>query len=653
MPFQVSPGVNVSEVDLTTTVPAISTTEGAFAGNFSKGPVNQRVLIDSEDRLVKVFGEPNNENYEDWFSAANFLSYGNALYVVRVAGAGALNAVDAGGTAALIENKDDLDQNHTTAFAKFAARSPGAYGNSLKVSVCANAIQFSGTTQNTSLIAGVIVNGSNNFIVNATVADVNNILSVGDVISIGASTQERTIRTIAASGTTVTIAGTTINATRVTVTESFTAGVVADGIIKIRVNAWEYASHFNRAPGSTPYATKRGASGDAIHVIVIDEDGEITGERGTLLETFSNLSLASDAKTEDGATNYFGNVINEQSGYVWFGGTALEAAGSGSSTSTVKTFGTTSGDAESVSLASGANGSAPTAAQKIIGYDFFKSADDVDVSLVIAGEADATLANHIIDNIADYRKDCIVCISPEKSDVVNTNTPLDNVLAFRNSLNSSKYAVIDSGWKYQYDKYNDTYRYVPLNADTAGMMVITDLTRDPWFSPAGYNRGNVKNVVKLAWNPNQTDRDQLYKSEVNSIVSFPGQGTFLYGDKIMTDQPSAFDRINVRRLFIVLEKAIATAAKFTLFEFNDEFTRANFRNLVEPFLRDVQGRRGLGNFKVVCDGSNNSGEVIDRNEFVGDIYIVPARAINYVQLNFSAVRTGVEFTEIVGRGTSI
>ena len=214
---------------------------------------------------------------------------------------------------------------------------------------------------------------------------------------------------------------------------------------------------------------------------------------------------------------------------------------------------------------------------------------------------------------------------------------------------SSSYATLDSGWKYQFDKYNDLYRFVPLNGDVAGLMVRTDNTRDPWWSPAGFNRGNVKNVVKLPYNPLKAQRDQLYKKGINPIVTFPGQGTVMFGDKTLLAKPSAFDRINVRRLFIVLEKAISTASKFTLFEFNDDFTRAQFRNMVEPFLRDVQGRRGIFDFRVVCDESNNTGEVIDRNEFIGDIYIKPARSINFIQLNFVAVRTGVEFEEVVGQ----
>jgi phage tail sheath protein FI len=307
------------------------------------------------------------------------------------------------------------------------------------------------------------------------------------------------------------------------------------------------------------------------------------------------------------------------------------------------------------SLKLGIDGGVPTTSQYINGFDLMKSSEDVDVSLLLGSSADTTLATHLISNIAEDRKDCVAVVSPERADVVNNNSyagkEAQDIIAFRNTLPSSSYGIIDSGWKYMYDKYNDVFRYVPLNGDTAGIMVQTDLTRDPWFSPAGYNRGNVKNAVKLAFNPSKADRDELYKNGINPVVSFPGQGTVLFGDKTMLTQPSAFDRINVRRLFIVLEKAIATAAKFTLFEFNDAFTQSQFKNLVEPFLRDVQGRRGITDFAVVCDGTNNTGEVIDRNEFVGDIYVKPARSINFIQLNFVAVRSGIEFSEIVGKAT--
>jgi phage tail sheath protein FI len=301
-----------------------------------------------------------------------------------------------------------------------------------------------------------------------------------------------------------------------------------------------------------------------------------------------------------------------------------------------------------VSLTGGVDGTISTA-NVVTAYDAFDSAESVDISLVVSGPANQTLADSLISMCVD-RKDCLVFLSPEKADVVNNpGDEVTDTVAYRNTLTSSSYAVLDGNWKYQYDKYNDVYRWIPCNGDIAGLCARTDLERDPWFSPGGLNRGILKNVIKLAYNPTKTNRDDLYVKGINPIVSFQGEGTVLFGDKTMLSKPSAFDRINVRRLFIVLEKAIARAARFSLFEFNDQFTRAQFVALVEPFLRDVQGRRGITDFRVVCDETNNTGEVIDRNEFVGDIYIKPARSINFIQLNFVAVRTGVSFDEVVGQ----
>ncbi|HIF36922.1 MAG TPA: hypothetical protein EYQ70_00635 [Marine Group III euryarchaeote] len=267
---------------------------------------------------------------------------------------------------------------------------------------------------------------------------------------------------------------------------------------------------------------------------------------------------------------------------------------------------------------------------------------------MVGGEASATVALQLIA-IAEGRKDVVAFLSPEQSDVVNSEgTEADNVVDFRNSLGSSSYAVLDSGWKYQYDKYNDVYRYVPLNGDTAGVTAATEANRDAWFSPAGFNRGNFRNVIKLPFNPRKSERDTLYKNGVNPVTTFMGSGTVLFGDKTLLAKPSAFDRINVRRLFIIMEKAISRFARAQLFEFNDAFTRAQFVGAVEPFLRNVQGRDGITDFKVVCDDSNNTGDVVDRNEFIGDIYVKPNRSINFIQLNFVAVRSGVAFSEVIG-----
>jgi phage tail sheath protein FI len=642
MAFQVSPGVNVSEIDLTTVVPAVSTTTGAFAGHFSWGPIDQRVLIDSEDRLVNVFQKPNSNTATDFFTASNFLAYGNQLFVTRVVD-GANNATS-GADGAYISNEDYYDETyaHSTGHGDWVAKWAGELGNSLEVSVCQSKDAWESTvsgafyyaTRNSSTVT---LGGDSDTTIGLAGSNSEANFIVGDIILLGPDKQPRKIKAL--SGNTITL------------TSDYTGNTVQsyEGTITRR---WEYFDTFDNAPTTTQFANTNNSQGDSIHIAVIDQDGLFSGAQGTVLEKYEDVSVASDAKTEQGATNYYKEVINQQSAYLWWGAHNASLTNAGKASSGGISYG---GKTTPVvnSMTGGKDGLKPTGAQKIAGYNKYKSSEDVDVSLILGGEADQTLATHLITNIAESRKDCIVVISPERADVVNNNAydgkERDDIIAFRDLLPSSSYAVMDSGWKYQYDKYNDLYRYVPMNADTAGLMVQTDLTRDPWYSPAGFNRGNVKNVIKLAYNPSKADRDQLYKKGVNPIVTFPGQGTVLYGDKTLLAKPSAFDRINVRRLFIVLEKAISTASRFTLFEFNDEFTRSQFKNLVEPFLRDVQGRRGITDFVVVCDGTNNTGEVIDRNEFVGDIYIKPARSINFIQLNFVAVRTGVEFSEIVGR----
>ena len=629
MPFQVSPGVNVSEIDLTTVVPAVSTTEGGFAGQFQWGPADQRILVDSEDRLVNIFQKPNNATADDFFTAANFLSYGNALYVVRVVKDDARNAAET--TAALIKNSDSTIPTTDNFYAKYA----GVLGNSLKVSVCPDATAW---REVTTLDYNVVRNSETvTFTGLSALTDVTNVLSVGDILELGTDKQRHKIKSIGA-----------LDSSTVPVTLETKFNGANGSHLNVARN-WEFSGQFDEAPTTTTNGTALGASGDEIHIAVVDEDGLLTGTKGTVLETYASVSLGSDAKTEQGAGNFFVNVINQQSAYIAASSKALLGSGSALSGTTYST----GGNVINKSLTGGLDGTAVDSAIKILGYDLFAQAEDVDISFLLGGNADLTLATHLITNIAESRKDCVAVVSPERADVVNNNSyagkERDDVIAYRDTLPSSSYAVMDSGWKYQYDKYNDVYRYVPLNADTAGLMVQNDLTRDPWFSPAGYNRGNVKNVIKLAYNPGKGDRDQLYKKGINPVVTFPGQGTVLFGDKTLLAKPSAFDRINVRRLFIVLEKAISTAAKFTLFEFNDEFTRSQFNNLVVPFLRDVQGRRGITDFQVVCDSTNNTGEVIDRNEFIGDIYIKPARSINFIQLNFVAVRSGVEFSEVVGR----
>jgi hypothetical protein len=641
MPFQVSPGVNVSEIDLTTVVPAVSTTEGAIAGVFRWGPVDTRVLVDSEDTLVNRFGKPNGDlNPETFFTAANFLSYGNKLYVTRVVDSSAKNAVSNNSSAAVVVKNADLFPDVTfQSTDHFVAKYPGVLGNSLKVSVCRTANDYTETSTGSITVtagANTATTGQDE----STGGGGTGLLVVGDKIKVGGAGAEQYL-TISS-----------IDTTSITFKEKFTG--TSDWTANTFAKFWGYQDLVRSAPGTSPYVNTRGGVGDEIHVVVVDEDGDITGVPGQVLEVFEGLSRATDAKTETGESNYWKDVIENQSSWIYAPYAQSIAADTTAATSTALTTDNAVYDSLKLGVDSAAEGSV-SLGTLTSGYDFYKSAEDVDVSLILTGKSvggtnGEGLGKYIIDNICESRKDCVVFISPAKEDVVNNaNDEKDDIVTFRNSLSNSSYAMVDSGYKYQYDKYSDKYRWIPLNGDVAGLAVRTDELRDAWFSPAGFNRGQIKNIVKLAFNPKKAERDVLYQSDINPVVTFPGQGTVLFGDKTLLGKPSAFDRINVRRLFIVLEKAIATASKFTLFEFNDEFTRSQFRNLVEPFLRDVQGRRGIYDFRVVCDESNNTGEVIDRNEFVGDIYIKPARSINFIQLNFVAVRSGVEFSEIVGQ----
>jgi len=812
MAFQISPGVNFSEIDLTTIVPAVGTTAGAFVGPFQWGPLNEIVQVDSEITLANEFGKPNADVFTQWFTAKNFLDYANNLNVVRVAGANAKNSTS-DGSGVLISNQTDYDTNFasgTAAKGNWAGKYPGILGN------------------------GIIV----------SMADAGN------------------------------------------------------------YGTWAYKRFFTSVPGTSNYVSLKGGSNDELHVIVIDGSGLWTGTPGSVLETFPFVSKASDATNDDGTSNYYANVVNRQSSYIWWldlpvttpldnwgvasivGGSptvfdvldtvvvfsslisgtdytvgetvsvfsvpvsSLVLGGSGnvgyetvptltidapeapgvratghavlSSTGTVKhitinnpgsgytdnsytvnisgtpgtatatvvvsggmvssavvlsagsgftgssttsnsafdesglgagtdldlsyTIGytvasvvldtpgsgyesaphvgvsggtpttpavvtatvsltgtpvksatvlswnsgsktlrvapslgsafdhtdddiigatsTTSGIATSVTSivdtdnlngavdanALGTGATHTTDGELFNGYDLFANADTIDISLILTANYSQDVVEHAIQNIAEERLDCVAFLSPQFSDVVNNaGFEAASVVATRNTYASSSYAFMDANWMYMYDKYNDVFRWVPCNGGVAGLAVATDQTKDPWWSFAGLNRGILKNVVKLAWNPSRSFRDTLYAAGVNPIVSFPGEGPVLFGDKTMLSKPSAFDRINVRRLFIVLEKSISTAAKFQLFEFNDAFTQAQFVSMVEPFLRDVEGRRGITDFKVVCDSTNNTPQVVDSNQFVGDIYIKPARSINFIQLNFVAVATGVDFTEVVGK----
>lgn len=701
--FQTSPGINVSEIDLTTVTPSVDTTVGAFAGVFRWGPVGVRTLVTSENDLVAKFGKPTSINPETFFTAANFLSYSNALYVSRAANSSVTTSAIAVANAAAVVGANSIytvlnvfdfatkSNTINSSEVTYIARCPGQLGNSLKVSVCDNSSQYTSnvvlldasfTTANTKFTLSV---GSTDGVINLYNASMTNFtgntpivqatttankFNIGDFIivgdnNIGKQSLKILNKTIIVSNT----AG--VNTGSATITFKFDQPLKLSSDISVQSldRYWEYYSQFDRAPGRSAFVEVNGNTAlqtasptsqqDELHIVVVDEDGGFTGSPGAVLETFTGVSRARDAKLSDGSSNYYKNVINDRSQYIWAG---ADRSGAASNTALNVTSSNTVAVPAPLTLSfvngndadEGDGASGIAFADIARAYDLFNSPEDSDISLVITGKARGgankeQLANYVIDNIVEVRKDCVAFVSPDYNDVVNNSlNAADDVVAFRNAVRSTSFAVMDSGYKYQYDKYNDVYRYVPLNGDIAGLCVRTDATRDPWFSPAGATRGQIKNVIRLPFNPNKAQRDLLYRNGVNPVISQQGQGTMLFGDKTLLAKPSAFDRINVRRLFIVLEKTIAIAAQSSMFEFNDEFTRSQFVNLVEPFLRSVQGRRGIFDFKVVCDATNNTSDVIDGNRFVGDIYVKPARSINYIQLNFVAVRSGIEFSEIVG-----
>ena len=896
MAFQLSPGVVVTEQDRTTVVPTVATTSGGFAGAFQWGPVEEVTTVDSETNLVNAFGKPNDTTAGYFFTAANFLSYGNNLKVVRVVDKGvARNAVarpsgvvtginlpinfndsiyfeananlsvaidvpasdyasiNATGTPVLNTSNGKVTSLtvSSTGFGYNTAPTVSFVGGSPTSAATATAVLSSGQISNI-----FVLNGGNNYTTSSNIeienqfstsaranlvvrfkmrdanisvigsdydananivfsgnieatgvhATANLVITNGNITGVTIVTQGNgyigapnvTInRNSANTGTNATVVanvaygyidsitidnpgiagyaqiptviinrnnllgGTNaavqarisayvsalvltgngygyVSTPSVVITPAtndldyITANVAANAIVKyplqsvtitnpglgyritpsnviasfflgntavlnsnanivvgspiitndenfilnyssggftfgefaarypgalgnsIKVSmadsatysTWLYKSQFNGTPGTSAYVSEKSGSNDELHILVIDVDGSWSGTAGTILEKYAYLSKAADAKNSDGSTNYYKNVINNQSEYIWSLDHSVEnTSNNWGSDAKLVTFGSLTSNV-TTTLTGGVSGDSVSTGNVSTGYALFSNDELYDVGLIPMGPTTAVSAVNAAIAIAESRRDAVVFASPPYVDVVNTTGQADKIVTYRNQLTSSSYAVLDTGWKYQYDRYNDKYRYVPLNGDIAGLAVRTDLVSDPWFSPAGYNRGVIKNLVKLAYSPTKTDRDTLYKSGVNPVVTFPGQGTLLFGDKTLLARPSAFDRINVRRLFIVLEKSIATAAKFQLFEFNDPFTRNQFKNIVEPFLRDVQGRRGITDFRVVCDETNNTPAVIDRNEFTADIYIKPSRAINFIQLNFIATRSGISFEEV-------
>lgn len=642
MPFQLSPGVAVVEKDFTSIVPSVATSPGAFAGVFQWGPVMDPVVITSENVLVERFGKPNNNQdvFSSFFTAANFLSYTNNILVARVDTANQKNASAGGYVSAVVIAAGGTGYHQDTTTISFSApQTAGGTPATGEVTVAAGVIT-----------AVTITNPGSGYTANPTVTITDTDDTPGTTGSITA--------------TAVTLSAPKINNVS-SYQQSFLDGQGTNGFVAAKFpgslgnslsvsiadadtfSTWQYADSFDSAPATSSFASSVGGSNDELHIVIVDEDGLWTGTQGAVLEKFAFVSKANDAKKSDGTNNYYKNVLNSSSRYVWW--TDHPVSGWGVS-AVARTFSSLAG-AISVSLVGGADDFAASQGDYQDGFALFANDELYDVALIPTGRVSAATATFIINNVAEVRKDCVVFVSPvdvsDSSIIVGSGSDAANkAVAFRDVLPSTSYAVMDSGFKYQYDRYNDAYRYLPLNGDIAGLCARTDYTNDAWFSPGGYNRGQIKNVVRLAFNPGKTERDTLYKKGINPVVSFPGQGTVLFGDKTLLAAPSAFDRINVRRLFIVLEKSIATAAKFQLFEFNDGFTRAQFKNLVEPFLRDVQGRRGIIDFRVKCDEANNTGEVIDRNEFVADIFIKPNRSINFITLNFVAARSSISFSEL-------
>ena len=645
MATQVSPGIVVQERDFTNSrLQETITNIGAIAGPFLQGEVGVAKLITSEKDLVETFGRPTDDNYEYWYTASEFLNYGGNLQVARIAdssGTHLTNANSAAVATVKVNNPSDFEANieATNQAYDFVAKTPGTWGNSLKV-VTIDA----GADQILTLASGVA-------------------FSKGDAITDGT-----------ANG--VVYEDNTSDTTKVAVVlDAGSAKFVKDGTVSTQnvdaVATWydeQYAiagslkwSALAPRPGTSPYAAARGGKYDEIHVAVIDEGGTVSGTANTVLEKMLFLSKAPGAKTTEGETNHYKQVVKGRSKYVYLAAyedstdvftytSSVAITSAATAASQFHLYGP-----QSYSLSAGTDYNNYNVGNETQTYsDVFGDVETIQIDYVLAGPTTLAKANALI-NLSNLRKDCITFISPQRSDVLGssastTSAQTDNVVDFFESISdSSSYAVFDNNYKYIYDRFNDVYRYIPTNADMAGLCVNTTAISEAWFSPAGFNRGNLRNAIKIAFNPTKAQRDELYAKRVNPIVSFPGQGIVLFGDKTALRSPSAFDRINVRRLFLILERTLKDFSRGVLFELNDETTRLNFTTQVNNYMRDIQARRGMTDFLVVADTSNNTPDVIDRNEFVADIYIKPSRSINFITLTFVATRTGVDFSEVVGR----
>ena len=643
-----SPAVVVKEIDLTGGVPNVQSTTGAIAGNFRWGPVEERVKIANETELVSTFASPDSTNTIDFHSASYFLRYSNSLEVVRTVTSQAANAFSST-LATLItggevidgdSNTGGLDATPIISNTKYSADSQITLRRAKQVAM--HAANFE-TIKNKTEWASVT----------ATLADTTEIPTlksdsdgVGNFLFDSAATQ---------SGNNTFMAlypGELGNSLEVSLCPPNTTAF----------NAWDYKSAFDGAPTTSTFVEGNpgSANSDEVHIAVIDNHGTITGTKGSVLETYPYVSIINGAKNADGTDNYAINVVNSRSSYVrmlnFDSNYTSNGAGSVLNTASDNRNFLSAFDAPKSHLfINGRKSGVIAASDYAKGHDLFEDKDQVEVDFLISpsmtGSNWETVVNDLIAT-AEARKDCVVTMSPPRDtvvNVINTSDIVTNTVAKANAVTKrSSYSFMDNNFLKVYDKYNDQFIHIPAASSTAGLMAMTDRNRAPWFSPAGARRGGYLGITSISYSPTKTQRDTLYKASVNPIANIPGQGTLLFGDKTMLNRSSAFDRINVRRLFLVLERAIARAAEQVLFEFNDEFTRAEFVNIIEPVLREVKGRRGITDFRVVADDTNNTAAVIDRNEFIANIFIKPARSINYVTLNFVAVRTGVDFEEVVG-----
>tara|TARA_A100001035_G_scaffold102863_1_gene80528 strand:- start:459 stop:2591 length:2133 start_codon:yes stop_codon:yes gene_type:complete len=702
-----SPGIVVREVDLTIgRVDSATDKTAAIVAPFEKGPVNLPIVIESEQDLIDNFGKPNNTDnqVEYWMVAASYLAYGGQMNVVRASGSNLNNATDDAGSV-VINSVDDYinkgyDEN-TLAGTVVAARNPGSWANGLKVAIIdsfADQVLSVGNTAGMSVGFGVTQTASGTVPGSGSTSSLDGFFK-GIITDIGTGTiSVKFLSHTPSGGTETEIDYSASGVYRFNSSSDITAvNNSAVGVATVAVNSvsdWfdsQTITTTNGAPiswnqiaerpGTSAYAAARNSRFDEVHVVVIDDDGDITGNAGTILEKNLNLSKAKDAEFSAGSTSYWRKfLLNSSNNIFGLSGPANPVTTAFSSGFTKVTDEAWDQNTQNIKFAANGNigyslsggenydgttditaGGALTASLGDLssGYGLFENTDEFDIDFLIMGSGAKTrnetqaLANKLI-SVAEIRKDAVAFISPDKTTFITGSTLrssddiTNNVLDFFAPITSSTYAVFDSGFKYMFDRFGNTFRYIPLNGDIAGTCARNDINNFPWFSPAGTARGSILNAIKLGYNPSQAQRDKLYTNRINPVIFSPGAGIVLFGDKTGFGKASAFDRINVRRLFIFIENAIEAAAKDQLFEFNDEITRTNFVNIVEPFLRDVQAKRGITDFRVVCDETNNTAAVIDNNEFVADIFIKPARSINFIGLTFVATRTGISFEEVIG-----